>query len=121
MRIATILAIRARTNTVLALSRVHWVMPLFIAEHEHNGDRCPAHDPKMGEMLLQHLSQSNAKKQGITLLAEAVETGNHRLVLIADAADAETVQKYMAPFAQAGSVNVLPASTCEAVVERRGC
>jgi hypothetical protein len=27
----------------------------------------------------------------------------------------------MAPFQQAGTVELLPASTCEAVVERHGC
>jgi hypothetical protein len=96
-------------------------MALFIVEHEHDGDHCPARDPSMGKMLLQHLEPANAKHQGVHIHADAVQSGAHRFVLIVDGADKETIQRFMAPFAQAGSVKVSPASTCEAVVERGAC
>jgi len=75
----------------------------------------------MGRMLLQHLSKANARKFGIELHGEAVLDGQHTLVLILEADQKEYVEQFMAPFAQAGSVEILPASLCEAVVERAGC
>lgn len=94
---------------------------LFVAEHEHPADRCPARDPQMGAMLLMHLSEANAEKLGITIQGKAVADHLHRLYLILEAPSEKSVHQFMAPFAQAGSVKVLPASSCERVVERRGC
>jgi len=45
----------------------------------------------------------------------------HTLVLIVDAEREEQIDNFMAPFKQAGPVEVWPASTCEVVVERAGC
>jgi hypothetical protein len=72
-------------------------------------------------MLLAHLAQENAATYGITIQGEAVVNNAHTLYLILDAPDQQRVEQFMAPFAQAGSVEVLPASTCEAVVGRGGC
>ena len=94
---------------------------LFVAEHEHPADRCPARDPQMGAMLLMHLSEANAEKLGITIHGKAVADHLHRLYLILEAPSEKSVHEFMAPFAQAGSVKILPASSCERVVERRGC
>jgi hypothetical protein len=96
-------------------------MPLFVAVHRHPEERCPASDPKMAPMLLTHLSRENASSNGITIEAEAVANSAHTLYLIVDAPDQERVEKFMTPFAQAGSVDVFPASSCEAVVNRGGC
>jgi hypothetical protein len=41
--------------------------------------------------------------------------------LIAEAEARSDIEQFMQPFAMAGSVEILPASTCEAVVERQGC
>ena len=41
--------------------------------------------------------------------------------LIVDAPDQQTVSEYMTPFGQMGSVEVLPASSCEQVVARAAC
>jgi len=75
----------------------------------------------MGAMLLQHLSAGNANKAGIKIHGEAVVDGSHTLYLILEAEDAPRVQQFMAPFAQAGTVEVWPASTCERVVARGKC
>jgi hypothetical protein len=72
-------------------------------------------------MLLQHLSAGNARSLGLTIRAEAVVNDAHALYMIVEAADRQSVERFMQPFAQAGSVEVLPASTCEAVVGRQGC
>jgi len=75
----------------------------------------------MGEMLIQHVTKRNARKFGVDLLADAVLDGAHTFVLIAEAEDRAYIEQFMQPFAMAGSVEIVPASTCEAVVERQGC
>ena len=96
-------------------------MSLFVVHHQHEAVRCPAQDPQAAAALLQHLSPDGAAGYGITMHGHAVVDGQHTLYLIAEAADQEAVQRFAAPFAQAGTVEVLPASECEAVVARGGC
>ena len=96
-------------------------MNLFVVQHQHPSDRCPAQDPQMAPMLLQHLSAENAQRFGLTIQGEAVVNNAHTLYLIVDASNQESVNQFMQPFAQAGSVEVLPASSCEAVIGRGGC
>ncbi len=96
-------------------------MSLFVVEHQHPADRCPAQDPQMAPMLLRHLSPENAAGYDVSIQGEAVLDGEHTLVLILDAPDRENVNRFMAPFAQAGSVEVKPASSCETVVDRGTC
>jgi len=96
-------------------------MALFVALHQHPANRCPAADPRMGSMLLRHLSPENASGQGVTIQAEAVVNDAHTLYLIAEAGSQDQVEGFMAPFAQVGTVQVLPASSCEAVIGRGGC
>ena len=96
-------------------------MSLFVTRHQHPAERCPATDPQMGSMLLEHIAPANAATYGITIQGEAVVNNAHTFYMIVDAPDRERVEQFMAPFAQAGSVEVLPASTCEAVVGRGGC
>jgi hypothetical protein len=94
---------------------------LFVARHQHPADHCPAKDPAMGQMLLQHLGAESARQQGITIHGEAVLDGQHTLYLIAEAEDQPRLEAFLAPFAMAGSVEVWPASHCAAIVERGGC
>jgi hypothetical protein len=96
-------------------------MTLFVARHQHSAERCPAGDPQMGPMLLDHLSPGNASKQGVTIKCEAVVNDAHTLYLIVEADRQDQVEGFLAPFAQVGSVEVMAASSCEAVIERGGC
>lgn len=75
----------------------------------------------MGSMLLYHLSEPSASQHGVKIHGEGVVDGQHTLFLIMEAERREQVEQYMQPFMQAGSVEVWPASRCEAVVSRRGC
>lgn len=75
----------------------------------------------MGAMLLHHLSKDNAGKSGINIQASAGVEGQHTLNLILEASDSQKVQEFMGPFAQMGSVEVMPAITCEAIVARGRC
>ena len=96
-------------------------MPLFVARHQHSADRCPAGDPNTGAMLLTHLNRKNAAAAGVTIHADAVIDNAHTFYVILDADSRGRVEEFMAPFAQAGSVEIMSASHCEAVVERGGC
>lgn len=96
-------------------------MALFVVQHKHPAQRCPAGDPKMGPMLLHHVSKANAAANGITIHGEAVVNGAHTFYMILEATDRAKVDQFMAPFAQAGTVEVMPASSCEAVVKRAAC
>ena len=96
-------------------------MPLFVVQHRHEAQACPAGDPKMGPMLLQHISKNNAASMGITIHGEAVVDGAHTFYIILEAQDAEVVREFMNPFSQVGTVELMPANACEAVVQRGRC
>lgn len=96
-------------------------MALFVARHQHAADRCPAADPRMGEMLLAHLSPENAATYGITIQGKAVVDNAHTLYMIVEASSQAQVDQYLALFKQVGTAEVLRASSCEAVVSRGGC
>ncbi len=96
-------------------------MALYVVKHQHSSETCPARNREMGEMLLAHLSEENAEQNGLKINAEAVIDGAHMLYLIVESQDEQIVKKFMEPFAMAGSVDVMPASLCEVVVERGAC
>ena len=75
----------------------------------------------MGAMLLNYLSRPNVRQHGITIQGEAVVRGEHTLYMIVESSDEERVRAFMTPFAQAGTVEVHPASTCVRVVASGGC
>jgi hypothetical protein len=96
-------------------------MSLFVVQHVHSAETCPAGDPEMGPMLLKILAPPNAANYGVTVKNEAVLDGKHTLYLTVDAEDEGKIQEFMAPFAHMGTVEVWPASVCERVVERKKC
>src|SRR5262245_680526 len=96
-------------------------MALFIVRHRHEAERCPATDPYMGATLLNYLSRPNVRQHGVTIQGEAVVQGEHTLYMIIESSDEDRVRAFMAPFAQAGTVDIFPASTCVRVVASGGC
>jgi len=96
-------------------------MGLFIVRHRHEPERCPATDPYMGAMLLNYLSRPNVRHHGVNIQGEAVVQGEHTLYMIIESSDEDRVRAFMRPFAEAGTVDVFPASTCVRVVASGGC
>ena len=86
-------------------------MALFIVRHHHAAERCPARDPDMGAMLLNHLSRPNVRQHGVEIHGEAVVQGEHTLYLIVEAGEERQLREFMLPFAMAGSLDIYPAST----------
>lgn len=96
-------------------------MALFVVEHQHPADRCPAGNPQMAPFLLQILSNENASKNGLKIVGDAVARGQHHLYVIIEGPNESAIKQYLAPFGQAGSLDVIPASHCEEVVARGSC
>lgn len=96
-------------------------MSLYFVRHQHTAETCPAKNPEVGPALIQHVTKANEREFGVDLIGDAVLDGQHTFVLILEAEDKEYVEQFMRPFAGAGSVEIIPASTCEMVVERQGC
>lgn len=94
-------------------------MPLFVTEHTHPAERCPAGNPQMASGLLALIE--NAGQAGITIHGDAVTDHQHHLYVIAEAPNAEALRSYFAPFGQMGTLTVTPASRCEQVVARGAC
>src|SRR5262249_4048270 len=96
-------------------------MALFVVRHQHAAERCPAKDPSLGAMLLNHLSRPNVRQYGVEIKGEAVVQGAHTLFMIVESPDQQSINAFMEPFGMAGSVEVFPASTCASVVASGGC
>jgi hypothetical protein len=94
-------------------------MPLYVAEHTHPAERCPAQNPQMAQGLLAIIH--GAGQHGIKVHGDAVTNGAHHLYLIVDAPSEKAVRDYFAPFGQMGTLSVAPASHCEDVVSRGAC
>ncbi len=95
-------------------------MTLFVTQHQHNDQTCPAGDTKMGPMLLQHLSDDNASQAGIKILGDAV-LDDHTFYMILEGPSIEVVQQFMTPFIHVGHVEIMEASSCSQVVARGAC
>jgi DMSO/TMAO reductase YedYZ molybdopterin-dependent catalytic subunit len=96
-------------------------MPLFVVHHEHPAERCPARDPQLGAMLLNHLSRPNVRQHGVEILGEALVEQQHALYMIVESGDAAAVAEFTKPFTAVGTVDIHRASTCVRVVASGGC
>lgn len=96
-------------------------MSLFIVRHEHKPDHCPADDPYSGAMLLNYLSRPNVRQHGVEIQGEAVVRGEHTMYMIIESDGEERLRDFLEPFAQAGTVEIYPASTCVRAVASGGC
>ncbi|MFH1560261.1 MAG: sulfite oxidase [Chloroflexota bacterium] len=96
-------------------------MPLFVVQHKHAAETCPAGNPQIDPMLLQHIAQGDVAKLGINVRGDAVVDGQHSFYLILETAGADKVQEFMSPFAQMGSGGIWPANACETVANRGHC
>jgi len=95
-------------------------MPLFVADHHHTRATCPLAADTQDE-LLEHITAANASRHGVTILAEAVPTGQHRLLLIMHAANQGQVKHFLRFLTQCGTLQITPAVTSETASARGGC
>ena len=96
-----------------------WLSSSHFTSTKQTGARLPIR--RWARCWLRHLSADNASDHGVTIQAEAVINDAHALYLIVQADSRDPVERFMAPFAQADTLEVLPASSREAVIGREGC
>ena len=65
---------------------------------QHLAESCPAQDPNMGAMLLNHLSRPSVRQHGLEIKGEAVVHGEHTMYFIVEAGDEERLREFMQPF-----------------------
>jgi hypothetical protein len=95
-------------------------VPLFVVDHHHRPGECPASTGRGSELLAQ-VSAANAAHHGVTISAEALIDGEHRLILVVEAVDGTAVARFLSFLRQDGDLHIMAASTAEAAVERGGC
>jgi hypothetical protein len=96
-------------------------MPLYFVEHRHSADTCPTRDRDMMMMLGDHVTQKTADTFGVKIHADVVHPGEHRMMMILEAADQQPVDQFVQPFSMVGSVDVKEVTTCEHVVATATC
>jgi hypothetical protein len=96
-------------------------MPLYFVEHTHTAESCPTKDREMMLMLGNHVTQTSADKFGIKIHADVVHPGEHRMMMILEAADQPPVDQFVQPFGMVGTVDVKEVTTCEHVVATATC
>ncbi|HEX6510252.1 MAG TPA: sulfite oxidase [Chloroflexota bacterium] len=96
------------------------IITLFVVEHRHTPDACPASAPT-GSLLLDQVSATTAAHFGVSIEAEAFLYHEHLFLLVVEAASRETVERFLAFLGPAGDLKVLLATTAEDAVARGGC
>ena len=94
-------------------------MSLFLIEHHHTPETCPTRNPDMVRALRSHVTQENALRFGVNLLADWVNESEHTVILVVETDSQEKADKFASPFRQVGSVAVKAGETCEQVA--RAC
>jgi 1-deoxy-D-xylulose 5-phosphate reductoisomerase len=88
-------------------------MPMFVATHRHSARSCPISADSRTEFL-SHVSAANAARYEVTVLAEAIIDGEHRLLLVLEAADQARVERFLEFLTHYGAVEILSARSIEA-------
>jgi len=73
----------------------------------------------MVRQLANHVTQANADKFGVKILADWVQETEHTVILVLEADSPEKVTNFALPFLQAGPITVRAGQTCEEVA--RAC
>ena len=94
---------------------------LFVAQHRHPPDQCPASPGSGSLLLLSRVSAAAAARYGVTIEAEALIDGEHLLLLVVRAASQEAVEHFLAFLPGPGCLRILPACSAEEAVQRGGC
>ena len=90
-------------------------MPLFLVQHTHTSETCPTKNRDMVRALRSHVTEENAIKNGVRLLADWVNEPEHTVVLVLESDTEEKASNFAAPFRQIGQVSVKEGQTCEQV------
>jgi uncharacterized protein with GYD domain len=88
-------------------------MPQYLVQHTHTAETCPTKNPEMVRQLASHVTQANADKYGVRILADWVNEPQHTVILVLEADNPEKAAKFVLPFLNVGSVTITAGATCE--------
>jgi len=87
-------------------------MGLYLVQHKHTAETCPTKNPEMVRALAGHVTEANAAKYGVKILADWVNEPEHTVILVLEAANPENAAKFVLPFLSVGSITIQAGSTC---------
>ncbi|HUI05744.1 MAG TPA: DUF3303 family protein [Verrucomicrobiae bacterium] len=90
-------------------------MGLYLVEHTHTAEKCPAKDPQMVRKLASHITPANAQNYGVKILADWVNDIEHRAVLVLETDSEDKAAKFARPFLKFGELKVSLGITCAEV------
>lgn len=88
-------------------------MALYLVQHTHTAETCPTKNLDMVRQLSAHVTEANAQKYGVKLLADWVYEPEHTVVLVLEADSPEKATSFALPFLNVGPVTIRAGSTCE--------
>ncbi len=92
-------------------------MPMYLVEHTHPADSCPTKNLDMVRQLASHVTQANADKYGVKILADFVREVDHTVILVLEADSPDKVTNFALPFLGAGPITVKVGETCGEVAK----
>ncbi len=87
-------------------------MPMYLVEHTHPADSCPTKNLDMVRQLADHVTQANADKYGVKILADFVREVDHTVILVLEADSPDKATNFALPFLNAGPITVKVGETC---------
>ncbi len=90
-------------------------MTLYMIQHTHTEQTCPTKNPDMVRLLASHVTEANAAKHGVKLLADWVNEPEHTVILVLEADSPDKATSFALPFLHVGSITVKAGQTCDQV------
>ena len=92
-------------------------MPMFLVEHTHSEQTCPTRNLDMVRALAGHVTDENAAKFGVKILADFVREVDHTVILVLEADSPDKAANFAVPFLGVGPVTIKQGETCEQVAK----
>jgi len=80
---------------------------LFVLDHEHSAENCPAGTVRPDKELLSKL-EANAKTSGLRLVEGYLDAPAHHFYFIVEADAPEQILRFITPYLGVGNTNVHP-------------
>jgi uncharacterized protein with GYD domain len=91
---------------------------MYLIEHTHPAETCPARNPDMVRQLDAHVTDANAEKYGVKILADFVREVEHSMMLVLEADSPDKATNFALPFLMAGPITIKTGETCSQVARR---
>mgnify|MGYP007084757465 FL=1 len=80
---------------------------LFVLDHEHSAENCPAGTVRPDKELLSKL-EANAKTSGVRLVEGYLDAPAHHFYFVVEADAPEQILRFITPYLGVGNTNVHP-------------